>query len=44
MANKSDPTDVKNIWQSQSVEGTTMSLGEIRKKVGQLERKLRWRQ
>jgi len=38
-----EPTDVKNIWQTQSVEGTTMSLEEIKKKMGQLQKKMRLR-
>jgi hypothetical protein len=43
MVNKPDPTDVKTIWQNQSVEGTTMSLEEIKKKMGQLQKKVRRR-
>jgi hypothetical protein len=43
MANKSDPTDVKHIWQNQSVEGTTVSQEEIRSRIRQLEQSLRKR-
>jgi uncharacterized membrane protein YjjP (DUF1212 family) len=43
MVNKPDPTDVKSIWQNESVEGTTMSLEEIKKKIGQLQKKMRQR-
>ena len=37
MANDPATPELKNIWQNQSVEGTTMSLEEIRKKIGQLK-------
>jgi hypothetical protein len=43
MTNEPEPADVKNIWQNQSVEGTTMSLEEIKIKVGQLQNKMRLR-
>lgn len=43
MVNKPDPTDVKSIWQNQSVEGTTMSLDEIRRRTERLEKTLRRR-
>jgi hypothetical protein len=43
MTNEPDPADVKSIWQNQSVEGTTMSLEEIKKKIGQLQKKIRQR-
>ena len=43
MTNEPEPADVKNIWQNQSVEGTTMSLEEIKKKIGQLQKKMRQR-
>jgi hypothetical protein len=43
MTNEPEPADVKNIWQNQSVEGTTMSLEEIKKKIGQLQKKIRQR-
>ncbi len=47
MTNKPEPADVpadvKDIWQNQSVEGTTMSLEEIKKKTGQLQKKMRQR-
>jgi hypothetical protein len=43
MTDKPDLIDVKAVWQSQSTEDTTMSLDEIRGKIGQLEKKLRKR-
>src|SRR5580692_279815 len=43
MTNEPEPADVKNIWQNQPEEGTTMSLEEIKKKIGQLQKKLRQR-
>jgi hypothetical protein len=43
MTNEPEPADVKNIWQNQSVEGTTVSLEEIKKKIGQLQKKMRQR-
>ena len=43
MTDKPEPADVKNIWQNQSVEGTTMSLEEMKKKMGQLQKKVRQR-
>ena len=43
MTNEPEPADVKNIWQNQSVEGTTMSLEEIKKQMGQLQKKMRQR-
>ncbi len=39
MTNEPKPADVKNIWQNQSVEGTTMSLEEIKKKIAELQKK-----
>jgi hypothetical protein len=43
MNDKPDPIDVKTVWQTQSAEGTSMPLEEIRGRVGQLEKKLRKR-
>ena len=43
MTNEPEPADVKNIWQNQSVEETTMSLEDIKKKIGQLQKKMRLR-
>lgn len=43
MAIEPEQSDVKNIWQNQSVEGTTMSLEEIKKKMSQLQKKTRLR-
>jgi hypothetical protein len=43
MTNEPEPPDVKNIWQNQFAEGTTMSLEEIKKKTGQLQNKVRQR-
>jgi uncharacterized membrane protein YjjP (DUF1212 family) len=43
MTNEPEPPDVKNIWQNQSVEGTAMSLEEIKKNFGQLQKKMRQR-
>jgi hypothetical protein len=43
MTNEPELTDVKNVWQNQSVEGTTMSLEEIKEKIGQLRKKMRQR-
>jgi hypothetical protein len=43
MTNEPEPPDVKNIWQNQSAEGTTMSLEEIKKNMGQLQKTMRQR-
>jgi hypothetical protein len=43
MTNEPELVDVKSIWQNQSVDGPTMSLEEVRKKIGQLQKKIRQR-
>jgi hypothetical protein len=43
MTNEPEPADVKNIWQNQSIEATTMSLDEIKKKIAKLQKTLRQR-
>lgn len=43
MANELPPDDLKNLWQSQSVEPVQMSLEEIRRKAEKFQRKIRHR-
>jgi hypothetical protein len=38
-----EPPDVKNLWQSQEVEGTNMPLEEIRRKAGKFQRRINLR-
>jgi FtsH-binding integral membrane protein len=43
MANRLPTNDVRNVWQSQTVENTSVSLEVIRKGIGKLERMVRRR-
>jgi len=43
MANESSPNDTRNVWQNQKAEGIPMSAEEIRRKIDQLDKKIRWR-
>jgi hypothetical protein len=43
MPNELPSDDLKNLWQSQNVEATPMSLDEIRRRAGRFHSRIRWR-
>jgi len=43
MTNPSPPYDIRKAWQSQRVEGTRMSIDEIRQKARKYQQKIGWR-
>ena len=43
MPNEPLPDDIRNVWQNQPVENTTMPLEEIRRKARQFEKRIRHR-
>lgn len=43
MTNESSPNDTRNVWQNQKPEGIRMSVDEIRRRAGKLQKKIFWR-